>query len=183
MASAFAHALLAVTIGKAFRAKYASRKFWLLGIACSVLPDADVIMFRLGVPYEHVMGHRGFSHSLVFALLLGILITLVFYRKIKLMTREGITLVLFFFLCTASHALLDAMTTGGLGVAVFAPFDNDRYFLPWRPIKVSPIGLAEFFGEWGLRVLKSEFIWVFLPCLLFMLLISVMKRTKKQEVH
>src|SRR6267378_8050335 len=44
----------------------------------------------------------------------------------------------FFFLATASHGLLDAMTNGGLGVAFFAPFCDTRYFLPWQPIVVSP---------------------------------------------
>jgi inner membrane protein len=182
MASAFAHALLAVTIGKTFHSRYTSWKFWLLGISCSILPDADVIMFKLGIPYQHFLGHRGFSHSLVFALLTGIIIAFIFYRSIKLLSRDGLMLILFFFFCTASHALLDAMTTGGLGVAIFSPFDNSRYFLPWRPIKVSPIGIDAFFGEWGLRVLKSEFVWVALPCLLLIVLTGFMKRIKKQDV-
>jgi hypothetical protein len=33
------------------------------------------------------------------------------------------------------------MTDGGLGCALFWPFDTTRYFAPWRPIPVSPIGL------------------------------------------
>src|SRR5215831_7502105 len=44
----------------------------------------------------------------------------------------------YLFLATASHGVLDAMTNGGLGVAFFSPFDTTRYFLPWRPIRVSP---------------------------------------------
>jgi hypothetical protein len=51
----------------------------------------------------------------------------------------------FFFLATASHGLLDAMTDGGLGVAFFSPFDKHRYFFPWTPIRVSPIGLTRLF--------------------------------------
>jgi len=38
-----------------------------LGIVCSVLPDLDVIGSRFGVPYKHVLGHRGLSHSIAFA--------------------------------------------------------------------------------------------------------------------
>lgn len=34
------------------------------------------------------------------------------------------------------------LTDGGLGVAFFSPFDNKRYFLPWRPIRVSPISVT-----------------------------------------
>ena len=49
----------------------------------------------------------------------------------------------------ASHALLDAMTNGGLGVAVYWPFSLKRIFLPFKPIQVSPIGISNFFTEWG----------------------------------
>ncbi len=54
---------------------------------------------------------------------------------------------LFLFVATISHGILDALTDGGLGVAFFAPFVNTRYFFPWTPIKVSPIGAggANFF--------------------------------------
>ena len=179
MASAFAHALVAVTLGKAYSNKYTSPKFWILGILCTIIPDADVVMFKFGVPYEHLFGHRGFSHSLVFALLLGITVTALFYRSVKLASKPGLALVLFFSLCTASHILLDALTNGGLGVAVFAPFDNTRYFLPWRPIQVSPIGVSNFFSEWGWRVIKSELVWVGLPAVACISLFSLTKRKNK----
>src|SRR5260370_33038895 len=55
------------------------------------------------------------------------------------------------------------MTDGGLGVAFFSPFDNHRYFLPWTPIRVSPIGLGRFFSPRGLEVLQSELLWIWLP--------------------
>jgi inner membrane protein len=60
------------------------------------------------------------------------------------------------------HSLLDALTDGGMGIAFFAPFDDRRYFLPWRPVRVSPIGLAVF-SRWGLRALLSEVGWIWLP--------------------
>jgi inner membrane protein len=69
------------------------------------------------------------------------------------------------FVSCASHAFLDAMTNGGLGVALFWPFSLERIFLPFRPIQVSPIGVGSFFTEWGLRVIASELVWVLLPAL------------------
>jgi inner membrane protein len=69
----------------------------------------------------------------------------------------------YFFLATASHGLLDAMTDGGLGVAFFSPFATTRYFLPWRPILVSPIGVTRFFSPRGLAVLRGEIFWIWLP--------------------
>src|SRR6266571_2952170 len=77
--------------------------------------------------------------------------------------RSVFLLWMYLFLATASHGFLDAMTDGGLGVAFFAPFSNARYFLPWTPIHVAPIGLFRFFSMRGLSVFLSEFGWVWIP--------------------
>jgi inner membrane protein len=107
-----------------------------------------------------MLGHRGLTHSILFAAFLGALMTFLLAEHNM---RSRLFIFIFLFLSTLSHAILDAMTNGGLGVAFFAPFQNERYFLPWRPIQVSPIGLAGFFSEWGLRVIKTELQWVWLP--------------------
>src|SRR5690349_1919698 len=52
---------------------------WRPMLAFSVLslaPDADVIAFALGIPYEAQLGHRGASHSLVIAIALGLMAAL-----------------------------------------------------------------------------------------------------------
>jgi inner membrane protein len=69
----------------------------------------------------------------------------------------------FFFGATASHGVLDALTNGGLGVAFFAPFSNTRYFFPWQPIEVSPLGIEPFLSSRGVEVMVSEFKWVWIP--------------------
>lgn len=164
MASAFAHIGSAVFIGEMFFRQRLLRRFWWLGAVCSVLPDLDVIGFFGGIPYAHVMGHRGFTHSLAFAALCsGLLVTTLRYAY---GAGARLTLFLYFFFCTVSHGVLDAMTEGGLGVAFFAPWNNERYFLPWRPLKVPPIGITAFFSRRGLVVLGSELLWVALPLVL-----------------
>src|SRR5262249_56911140 len=82
--------------------------------------------------------------------------------RTRMASLSGPRLWAFFFLTTASHGVLDAMTNGGLGVAFFAPFSNARYFFPWRPIVVSPISVGEFFGPPGPRVMWSALgsVWV-----------------------
>jgi inner membrane protein len=79
---------------------------------------------------------------------------------------HALTLWLYLFLATASHGLLDAMTDGGLGIALFSPLDNRRYFFPWTPIRVSPLGVGRFFSARGLAVLQSEFQWIWVPAIL-----------------
>ena len=163
MASAFSHAIASIAIGKISFFQKMDKKFWLLGMFCAVIPDADALGFKFGIPYESVWGHRGITHSFFFAVLLSIAVIHFFYGEEKRFSKKWFGLFAFFFFATASHPILDAMTTGGLGVAFFAPFDNTRYFFSFRPIQVSPIGIASFFSEWGWRVLKSEFIWVWIP--------------------
>ena len=91
------------------------------------------------------------------------------------------SLWLYCFLATSSHGLLDAMTDGGLGVAFFAPFNNYRYFLPWRPIRVSPINVGRFFTERGLVVLKSELIWIWLPAIVLTFVALALRRHESAE--
>ncbi|WP_299769107.1 metal-dependent hydrolase [uncultured Dokdonia sp.] len=178
MASAFGHAFAAIALGTSVPKTYRSVKFWILATICSILPDADVIGFSLGIPYESFWGHRGFSHSLLAALIIGVLITLIFYST-TLFSRKGILLILFFTLATASHAVLDAMTTGGLGVAFFSPWEDTRHFFDWRPIQVSPIGIENFFSAWGLRVILSELIYIFIPGTIYILILYIIRRQKK----
>lgn len=164
MASIFGHAIAAVGIGSMFPESISKIKFYTLGIICAVIPDLDVIGFYTGIPYESLIGHRGITHSIFFAVLLAFILTLIFYRK----ANKNIQLLIgaYLFIATISHAILDALTTGGRGVAFFAPFIDDRYFLPWRFIQVSPIGISNFFSTWGLRVLISEMIFIAFPALL-----------------
>ena len=161
MASAFSHALVALAMGKAFQNKVLSRRELALGACCSVLPDLDVIGFSVGIQYGDLWGHRGLTHSVVFAALLAGSLVGMWYRGKPAIAMAG--LFLYFFLCTASHGVLDALTIGGLGVAFFSPFDTARYFFPVRPVLVSPIGVGEFFSPYGARILASEAIWIWLP--------------------
>jgi inner membrane protein len=161
MPSVFGHALAAAALGAGFRANGAVIATAAL---CAVAPDLDVIAFRFGVPYDAVLGHRGFSHSLAFAAGLGAAATLALRALLRRGARPPFARTFALLaLATASHGLLDAMTDGGLGVAFFSPFDPTRHFLPLRPIAVSPLGLAGFFSERGLAVLASEFAWIGVP--------------------
>lgn len=163
MPSAITHAVVAVSAGIGFAPRDVPPAFWSLAIACSVIPDVDTLGLYLGIPYSHFWGHRGFFHSPFFALLLALAVTLVFFREAHLFSRRWCFYLAFFFLLSASHGILDAFTNGGLGIALFSPFSNERYFFPWRPILVSPIGIRSFLSHWGVLVLKSEFLWVWVP--------------------
>ena len=161
MASAFGHAAAAFGFSKLGFLKEASYPLLFLGIALSILPDIDSVGFLFNVPYASFWGHRGFSHSIFFAALVSISCTVLF----RFEPNKPWMVFTYLFISCLSHSLLDAMTTGGLGVAFFSPFENSRYFFPFRPIKVSPINVHTFFQGKGLAVLKSETIWIGIPTL------------------
>ncbi len=162
------------------------------GVIAAMLPDADVLAFALHIPYADAFGHRGASHSLLFAgVLAALAAVLAFFGSGRpwsaphspgsrrpwsavscqprlAPTKAGPTVAstvqaaVFVFVCAASHPLLDAMTSGGLGVALAWPWSEHRFFAPWRPIRVSPFA-PQFFSARGLATLMSELRWVWLP--------------------
>ncbi len=178
MASAFSHAIASFALGKIYSGNKQPLKFWLLAAFCAVVPDADALGFKFGIGYETFFGHRGFTHSIFFSLLLAFAVVLFFYPAENPGSKKFFTLLFFFFCCTLSHPVLDAMTDGGLGVAFFSPFSNERYFFSFRPIKVSPLSVEQFFGEWGWRVIKSEVVWVWLPSFAIILLAKLFQSFK-----
>jgi inner membrane protein len=167
MASAFSHAVVALALGKVPQHSAFTWPVLFLGMTCSVIPDLDVIGFYFGIHYANVWGHRGMTHSLFFASLLSAALVAILYRNRAREAQAG--LFAYLFLCTASHGVLDAMTDGGLGIAFFSPFDTTRYFFPFRPVVVSPIGIANFFSTDALRILASEITWIWLPSLVALL--------------
>jgi inner membrane protein len=142
----------------AARARGGGARAWLFWPAIALAADLDVIGFRLGVPYAAPFGHRGATHSIVAAAVLALLVGLV-----ARWARVGLVA----FAVALSHPLLDALTDGGLGVALLWPFSNARFFAPWRPIPVAPIG-ARLISWRGLHVMLVE-LAIFSPLLLWSL--------------
>ena len=166
MPTIITHALFGGAAVAAIGPKNRAPNLWIPAIVCSVLPDADVIGFSFGIHYNSFFGHRGFLHSPFFALLLSVLNVIVFYRCTPLFSKSWWKLTSFLFAVGASHGILDAFTNGGSGIALLTPFDDTRYFFPWRPIMVAPIGIRAFFSDWGKQVMISEAYYVWLPLLI-----------------
>lgn len=179
MPTLISHSVIAVTAGAALAPERVPVRFWLCSIACSCLPDADVIGFSYDIPYGHFIGHRGFFHSPFFGVLLGISVAALFFRSVPIRSKRFWYFALYFSLLAASHGVLDAFTDGGLGIALLAPFENSRYFFPWRPLKVAPIGLGGLFHPHILKVFLSEILWVWLPCLLAAFVIIRIRKNRK----
>ncbi len=172
MASAFSHIAIPAVLYANFKNQAVNFKLLLMASICSVIPDADVIAFKFGISYQSQWGHRGFTHSIVFAVVLAC-ICLLFYRRVN--SRPWIVFWFCFISCV-SHPLLDMMTNGGLGVALYWPFSEERVFFSFRPIQVSPIGVGRFFTENGFKVMASELMWVLMPSLLWVAIGAGLRR-------
>jgi inner membrane protein len=131
----------------------------LLTIA-ACLPDVDVVAFTLGIPYHAPFGHRGAIHSLLFAVISGVLVGLAALPLNVPAARMALAVGM----VMATHGLLDTLTDGGLGVALLWPFSDARYFAPWRPVPVAPIG-HRLFEAPGLKLMLNECV-LFLPLFL-----------------
>jgi inner membrane protein len=154
--------------------RHVPRHFWSLSIACSAIADVDLIGFLSGVPHDHFFGHRGFFHSLLFGLVVSIAATRFMFSRAKKVSGGWVPYLAFFFLLSASHGLLDALSNGSVGVALLSPFDTTRYFFPWQPI--SMIRMRVFLRTWSFAAIRSELLWVWLPSLLIIIVSKIIRK-------
>lgn len=159
MPTVMTHPAVPLGLGMALGSKTVPSTLLLAGVVGSVVPDLDAIGFWLGVPYGSPFGHRGFTHSILFAAAMGVIASAFAGRFLV----GSLCAFLFVFLSTVSHGILDALTNGGMGIAFLGPLTNDRYFLPWRILEVSPIGIHA--GPRGFAIAWSELRYVWLPCM------------------
>lgn len=160
MPSIISHPAVPIALGLGLgKSRVPTPLIW-AGIFASILPDADVMLFRFGATYENIWSHRGFSHSLGFALFLGVIGTLLLRKVVP-------PVLAFTFIAgsAASHGLLDMMTNGGHGIAIFWPLSDQRYFFDWRPIQVSPLDPTRFMTR-AVAVAESEIVWIWLPAVI-----------------
>lgn len=174
MPSILSHPAVPLALGLALGQRIIPPRLLIVGLVASVLPDLDVLAFRLGIPYAHSLGHRGASHSVVFALFLGLL-ALAFAPHLHASRKAAF---LFVFVAAVSHGLLDMLTNGGLGVALAWPASDSRFFFPFQVIEVSPLSLRRFFSPKGAAVMLSELLWVWPPSVGIGIAILLMRRKK-----
>lgn len=124
-----AHGLLGATLGGLFQPQSGRNHFRPLLISAAVANAADFDFFLVSI-FGSKAWHRGFSHSLVFALGLGLAMLLVRgWRNV----RQAIAFTFVFL----SHGVLDFATAKvGGGVELLWPWSSQRY-------KLGLVGLSE----------------------------------------
>lgn len=178
MATVFTHFICAGALATAGPRSVSRIRLGLVLGTLAVIPDLDVIGFHFGIAYGDSLGHRGFTHSIVFALLLAGLGVKLAHPKIVVFDRVWWHLAGLMFLAIVSHGVLDAFTDAGLGVGFLIPFDDTRYFAPWRPLATSPLSVAAFLDGPALRILANEFVWVLGPLFIVLLVARTLRRIR-----
>ncbi|MEG0916640.1 MAG: metal-dependent hydrolase [Myroides sp.] len=122
----FTQIVLGVSVAHvALNNSVSTKKIFLLGAIVATLPDFDIYFAKLfNDPLTEIEIHRGFSHSILFFLLLSILITFFVKRWFKEVSIKQLYTTIFLVLLT--HSLLDVFTTWG--TQLFWPI-NDKMAL------------------------------------------------------
>ena len=123
--------VLGAAIGQVVLGKEAGNKALLWGAIAGTIPDLDVIPGQFADTVTRIEMHRGFSHSLLFAVsaspVFGWLISKI-HKKLNIPWYKWAHL---FFGGIVTHFMLDNFTTWG--TQVFYPFE---YRVAWRSIFV-----------------------------------------------
>lgn len=167
MATDYSHAVVGLGLARLYATKPMPWVYWGLAAILPIIPDLDVFS---PANYGTWLGHRGFTHSLVFALLLGIIIASTAFRCFQV---SWWSLAALFFVMIASHGLLDALTNGGENIPFFWPLES-RYG-NWGLIPVSDIALDWPDPRYS-RAIRGELLWVWLPTGLLVSLVMVYRR-------
>jgi len=105
-----------------------------VGMVCATVPDLDAVPRLVGAGDLAVLGgHRGITHSILFAVITAGLVTLAASKKLGV---SRACMFSFVAVATLSHGVLDAVTDygSGPGVAFLSPFSRHRFKAPWQPI-------------------------------------------------
>ena len=113
------HALAGATVAWAASGRQLGRRALVVGATAALLPDLDVLLRSASDPLVAIEHHRGFTHSLLFALPGGALAGLALGGR-----EDRRFAIVAGILAWLSHALLDASTT--FGTQLFWPFSRYR---------------------------------------------------------
>ena len=177
MPTVFTHAAVPLCLGIGLGTRVIPPRLLLAGVIYAMMPDLDVLSFAFGIKYAAALGHRGLTHSLLFALIMP---TLALCARTWFQTTP-VRIWLFLFVSLLSHSVLDALTTGGLGVGWLWPWLQTRFFFPIQVIRVAPFQPAAYLTERGLAVMLSELFWVWLPGMVIAGLLYLHRRDTKQQ--
>lgn len=123
------HIALGACIGDVFAGKQLGKRAMFLGAVAQSVPDIDFLAAFWSSESENLLEHRGFTHSILFVLLISPPLAMLAERWRKPHDISLKKWVLFFAIQAFIHLLLDGLNAYGVGW--FEPFSNIRVSLNW----------------------------------------------------
>lgn len=167
MPTPITHLFAAIPVNIAIMGAVNKKKIILLSLIISILPDLDLIGYFLGLPISSFLGHRGFTHSIFFALVVALMANLLFFPDIKTKDKRFKLLFLNFLFVALTHPLLDFLVNRNTGVALLSPFVLTRFASPIAPIVEESVGILNYYHFYFKEVVKVEFFYIILPSLIY----------------
>jgi inner membrane protein len=119
------HIAIGACVGEAFFEKGFGKKAMIWGALAQSIPDIDFVSSFWLKPAESLLAHRGFTHSILFALLVVPILSLVADKIHKPHNISFKKWILFFLTEVFLHLFLDAFNNYGVGW--FEPFSHIRF--------------------------------------------------------
>ena len=136
------HFALGACIGEAMIGHKAGKKGMLIGALAQSLPDIDFLASFFTSTSQNLLAHRGFTHSILFALVFTPIISIAFNHWGKPLNVSFKRWMVFFAVQSFVHVFIDAFNNYGVGW--LEPFDHIR-------ISFNSIYVADpFFSLWPL---------------------------------
>ncbi len=123
------HIALGACMGDAFAGKQLGKRAMFLGAVAQSVPDVDFFAAFWTSISENLLAHRGFTHSILFVLLISPLLAWLAIRLHKPHDLSYAKWLQFFGVQALIHLLLDGMNVYGVGW--FEPFSHHRVSYNW----------------------------------------------------
>jgi inner membrane protein len=167
----YTHALVGLGLAHVATPRPRPLLFWLLAGFLPILPDFDVFT---GLGEQSMLGHRGLTHSLLFAAAAGLLTAALTFRYLR---APFWPLAGLFFAVTASHGVLDAFNSAGAGIPFLWP--HPHRFGPYGPIHYPDVALELPDPRHSLGV-RDELRYVWPPTFLVIGLVSAYRLLRRR---
>jgi inner membrane protein len=178
MASLFTHVAVPLVARRAIHVpQELARRLDVIAVLVSIWPDLDYATLPFEVRPNDLLGHRGLTHSLFIAIAVGLVASLLFPKNERRRIAPLLVIV------ALSHPIIDAMTAGDLGVALFWPITRARLSFPFALVATCPVGLDEWLGYWGLLTIANETLYIVLPLVLAIALVRFPERRRRFAIY
>jgi membrane-bound metal-dependent hydrolase YbcI (DUF457 family) len=141
MSSILGHGLMGISVASAVAAKSETknrRKLFVLAAILSLIPDTDVL-FYIAFGVLGMTPHRGITHTLSFAVLMGLALTALFRSYFDLTFQRSFLL---FFGVLFTHLVLDYLMGCGPAVPFFWPLTDQGYLFPYKVVPTAYYALS-----------------------------------------